>query len=293
MSITNQTYLNNRQLYSRPQAMLWSDNSGVTYNGQYYAIPSGYEYNADIPEGEAASFLVLSDHNRAPIDVTIERIEKRRRMVNGRMRSFHIADKKSVALSWSMLPSRSYYENPLFSADVPFTIDDILVETVDGVSTVTVITVEPNDYVVGDVISIVGAIPSQFNFTSVEITAVDEEEQSFAFETTTVTVVYTSEGEVSRSNSGVTSLRRTDEEYTVDGGAGAVEMLDWYENHKGPFYVFLAYDKYNNLAQNNRDGQDGYNEVLEMYITKFDYNVVQRSASGYDYWNVSVTLEEV
>jgi hypothetical protein len=33
-------------------------------------------------------------------------------------------------------------------------------------------------------------------------------------------------------------------EYTSDGGAGGNEILDWYENHKGSFWVFLAYDKY-------------------------------------------------
>jgi len=57
---------------------------------------------------------------------------------------------------------------------------------------------------------------------------------------------------------------------TVDGGAGGAELLDWYQNHYGTFYVFVAYD---NLEVNSGDtayaklGQ--YSEVLEMYIYRF------------------------
>jgi hypothetical protein len=82
-------------------------------------------------------------------------------------------------------------------------------------------------------------------------------------------------------------------DYTVDGGAGGAELLDWYENHYGTFYVFVAYDK---LDVNNGDEQYAklgqYSEVLEMYITDFSWNVQKRGGTNYDMWDVSISLEE-
>lgn len=93
--------------------------------------------------------------------------------------------------------------------------------------------------------------------------------------------------------------------YTVDGGAGGVDILSWYENHVGPFYVFLAYDKFriNGVEDYNRLG--GYNQVLKMYISSFDYDIEKRNGTstgnmwsdnkttGFDFWNISISLEEV
>lgn len=293
MSITNELYLNNRQMYHRPQAMLWSETSGTNYNSLYFPIPSGYEFGSDVPAGELPSFLILSDHNRSAIDLTPTRIEKRNRMINGRMRSYHVADKKTISVSWSMLPSRSHKEEPLFEADVPMVITDVTIDnSTPPVSIITITTEAEHNYVSGDTVTIVGANPSQFNFADVEVRS-DVTAHTFSFESTLVTAVYVDGGEVTRSNVGTSGLRRSVDEYTVDGGAGGVEMLDWFENHKGSFYVFLAYDKYNNLAEGNRDGLNGYNEVLEMYITSFNYTVVQRGKDPkHDFWNISVTLEE-
>ena len=39
------TYMNGRKKYGRPQAMLWSENSGKLENGLY--IPNGLEINAN------------------------------------------------------------------------------------------------------------------------------------------------------------------------------------------------------------------------------------------------------
>jgi hypothetical protein len=100
-------------------------------------------------------------------------------------------------------------------------------------------------------------------------------------------------------------------EYTADGGAGGVEMLDWYENHKGPFWVFLAYDKYNNFGNDSasRDHLSEYNQIVQMYISNFDYSIVKRGqpfvtsydpgtgarirSGGHDMWNINISLEEV
>jgi hypothetical protein len=84
-------------------------------------------------------------------------------------------------------------------------------------------------------------------------------------------------------------------QYTVDGGAGGGEMLDWYESHTGPFYVLLSYDKYNNFGEGNqaRNKLAQYSDSRQMYISEFNYSVVKRGGNNFDMWDVSVTLEEV
>lgn len=89
-------------------------------------------------------------------------------------------------------------------------------------------------------------------------------------------------------------------EYTVDGGAGGVELLDWYENHSGPFYVFLAYDKYNNnslkvagsITDESFNYLSIYNDVRLMYFSNFDYSIEKRGGTNFDFWNINVSLEE-
>lgn len=93
--------------------------------------------------------------------------------------------------------------------------------------------------------------------------------------------------------------------YTVDGGAGGVDILSWYENHPGPFWVFLAYDKFRINGVENYNRLAGYNQVLKMYFAGFDYNIEKRGGTsqgnmwndnktvGFDFWNISLSLEEV
>lgn len=83
------------------------------------------------------------------------------------------------------------------------------------------------------------------------------------------------------------------EEYTADGGAGGVEMLEWYENHSGPFYVYLAYDKYTNFDTNKYEHLNQYSQVLHMYFASFDYSISKRGSTNHDLWNVTMSLEEV
>jgi hypothetical protein len=203
------TYMQGRKKYRRPSGMLWSENSGTLQDGLY--VPNGYEVGAD-PEfiddpSLADQFLLITDDNRQTLQFKNERIEKRERMINGRMRSYHIADKLTLSTSWTLIPSRSHDDVPTF-------------DTVNGLS--------PN------------------------------------------------------------------KSYTTDGGAGGADMLEWYDEHKGSFWVFLAYDRkgifkgtaepYNHLQQ--------YNQLIEMFISDFSYSVEKRG-NKFDYWNVSVTLEEV
>lgn len=233
-------YLSGRKKYSRPQGMLWANNPGVIQNGAY--VPEGYEVgydDANITDlNSLDQFIILSDDNRSPIDFKPTRIEKRERMINGRMRSFHIADKLTIDVSWDMLPSRAFNVDPKFD--------------LNGKQT--------------------GLISS-----------IDEDNNT---ETPPKPVAPFG------------SPYYKDQQYTTDGGAGGVELLKWYEDHPGPFWVYLAYDKYSNFS-NSGTGNPAYqklqqyNEVLQMYIADFSYSVVKRGGSNYDFWNISVSLEEV
>jgi hypothetical protein len=205
-------YLAGRKRYTRPQGILWANNPGTLSNGLY--VPNGIEVGADTEETDLDlldQFIILSDHNRGDMQFNNQRIEQRQRTINGRMRSFHIADKLNMSVSWNMLPSRGY----------------------SGLANFNEIGVSPNE-------------GSQL-------------------------------------------------EYTADGGAGGVELLDWYETHQGPFWMYLAYDKYTNLEGQNYQytGLNRYNQIIEVYFADFNYSVVKRGATNHDLWNISVTLEEV
>lgn len=46
----------------------------------------------------------VTDHNRQQLQIDVERIEKKQRMANGTMRKYIVADKRTFATSWNMLP---------------------------------------------------------------------------------------------------------------------------------------------------------------------------------------------
>jgi hypothetical protein len=221
-------YINGRRKYQRPQAMLWSNNPGTLVesptleepNRKMY-VPSGFEIGSDAgivtDTSLSDEFLILSDDNRSPIDFKPSRIEIRERMINGRMRSYHVADKLQISTSWDMLPSRSFAIKPDFGST--------------GKSDMT-------------------------------------------------------------GQRGM--VRYPDMEYTTDGGAGGAELFDWYNNHPGSFWVFLAYDNYPNFGKDNDayGHLDQYNEVIEVFFSDFSYSVQKRGGSNHDFWNVSVSLEE-
>lgn len=86
-------------------------------------------------------------------------------------------------------------------------------------------------------------------------------------------------------STGLTDFARTTDEFTADGGAGGLEILNWYDNHQGPFWVYLAYDRY--------DLNIKYNQIIKMYFKDFSYSIVKRGRTTHDFWNISLTLEEV
>jgi hypothetical protein len=64
-----------------------------------------------LPVGSLIKFnsTALSEHNRNPMSIGYNRIEKTQRMSNGTLRKFFIVDKKSLSVSWENLPSFSNY----------------------------------------------------------------------------------------------------------------------------------------------------------------------------------------
>jgi hypothetical protein len=55
----------------------------------------------------ASSYFMLSDHSRAPFQLSFDRYEKSVQMANGDTRKFVVAGKRSLSLSWTNLPSSS------------------------------------------------------------------------------------------------------------------------------------------------------------------------------------------
>ena len=195
------TYLAGRKKYTRPQAVVWCDD--YSFSGSTY-VPNGNEFE---------DFIILSDHNRSEIKVESDRIENRKRMINGTMRSYHVADKIKYSWNWSMIPSRGFSSEPTFTTG--------------------------------------GALQR------------------------------------SQSPDPVVGIQTVPLMYTADGGAGGSDLLEWYENHKGPFYMLLSYDKqkYSTLSS--------YTEVAQVYFASFSYDVSKRGLTSHDFWDISMTLEEV
>ena len=85
-----------QRIWTRPALMIFSDNAPSPVNAA-----SG-QWNLGTADED---FLYLTDDSRSELQVAIERIEYKKRMINGRMRSYHVADKKSFSVSWLDLPS--------------------------------------------------------------------------------------------------------------------------------------------------------------------------------------------
>jgi len=113
-------YMIGRKKYSRPQGLIFADNPGFLDGGKI------------VPEGsEMTDFIILSDDNRAPIEFDTERLESRQRTINGRMRSYHIADKLKISSSYKLLPSRAFSEATSFSSATGKP-DSLVERTLDG-----------------------------------------------------------------------------------------------------------------------------------------------------------------
>lgn len=477
-------YLQGRKKYRRPQAVLFANNQGTVVTvteieatesipmGDYY-IPLGVEINQNSIDQNGYEFLITSDDNRGPLDFTEVRLEKRERMINGRMRSYHIADKLQISMSWDMLPSRGFATAPLFdtsgvtglmtsgeyrgydraerttntdptvsdkviyttigdiivqgqytqiaSKSIPVFVDSNLEPTIQEITIeknggyvfiperiiekiegqISVVVLKDGDYAVipertvfatdsGDneqikvfptLIKIVAGtvtIPSTVVYNSLnQPISIPEQVVSVGTETiseipsetimisgtsyailipeytiyqgvgtteipsqvvntsdTTYSIIipahYVYQGlsevtipketiEITRVLSSIVVPEKTvfqgeshktigytedldgvaetflSQKYTSDGGAGGVELLDWYQNYQGSFWVYLSYDKYSNYGKSGPAYQNlnKYSQVVEVFFSDFSYSVEKRGGTNYDFWNVSLTLEEV
>jgi hypothetical protein len=138
------------------------------------------------------NYLYISDNNRSELAVSFERIEYKQRMINGTMRSYHVADKKNFSTSWEKLPSRK-----------------------------------------------------------TEVTEYDAS--------------------------------------TRNKFAGGQEMLKWYEEHTGDFWMLLVYD-YDPSMQ--KAGAKKNIEKVNVFFENFSYNVLERGFD-LDLWNIDLSLVEV
>lgn len=67
-----------------------------------YSIDAGISISLD-----NSTWYKLTDHNRGPVDISPNVIEHAQRMANGKMRKYVIASKKTIATSWTDIPSLS------------------------------------------------------------------------------------------------------------------------------------------------------------------------------------------
>jgi hypothetical protein len=68
-------------------------------------LPVGSILYVDTSTTDTPTWQKLSEHNRAPVTLDINRIEKTQRMAGGSLRKLWIADKKTISTNWSMLPT--------------------------------------------------------------------------------------------------------------------------------------------------------------------------------------------
>jgi hypothetical protein len=138
------------------------------------------------------NYVYVSDNNRSELAVSFERIEYKQRMINGTMRSYHVADKKNFSTSWENLPSRKT-EVTEYHAD----------------------------------------LRNRF--------------------------------------------------------AGGQEMLKWYKDHTGDFWMLLVYDVDSTVATGDIKKNI---EKVNVFFENLSYNVLERG-SDLDLWNIDLSLVEV
>lgn len=82
-----------KSVWSRPSLIIFSTKP-PTQDGTKWDFDGG-------------SVLYLTDDNRSPLAISPERIETKKRMIDGTMRSVYVADKNTFSTSWQDIPSRS------------------------------------------------------------------------------------------------------------------------------------------------------------------------------------------
>lgn len=70
-----------------------------------YDLAAGRTWPIQHAERLIPTFRRVTEHNRGPLTLDINRIEQSTRMANGTLRKYFIADKLNISVSWDMLPS--------------------------------------------------------------------------------------------------------------------------------------------------------------------------------------------
>ena len=314
-------YAKKRTRWNRPQLMLWADNEGTVGN-------SGTVKGNTYPWGkEGENFIITSDHNRSALSVDQMRLENRMRMVGGNMRSYYTGQKVTLNCSWNLLPSRSYLdgvtvgeEKTTIYSQLPYGQHQPKLPTYEEGDFKAVVQMQSpnvariiftnetgsNQFYDLQVSRGEELIYNSFNNSSFPLLDADgntyfdyyrwQNESSATltfhlaygsiFDATTVDFDLTIPwAETQAAHLGVS-------EFTADGGAGGADLLKWYRNTHGPFWVYLSYDNWQNFEGNTDIWEQfsRYSDRYMMYFTSFNYSVEKRGL--YDMWNVSVSLEE-
>lgn len=53
------------------------------------------------------TWILVTDHGRSELNIEVEPVESRQRMVNGTMRKFSVAKKRTFSWSWENIPDKS------------------------------------------------------------------------------------------------------------------------------------------------------------------------------------------
>ena len=77
----------------------------VTAPGNTYNSTVANRNNLGVSSKNQLKFRRVTEHNRSPLSINVNRIETGQRMANGTMRKYFVADKLSISVSWEMIPS--------------------------------------------------------------------------------------------------------------------------------------------------------------------------------------------
>lgn len=77
----------------------------VVAPGNKYTSSVESKNNLSLSSKTQLRFRRVTEHNRQPLSINVNRIEQSSRMANGTTRKYFIADKLSISASWEMVPS--------------------------------------------------------------------------------------------------------------------------------------------------------------------------------------------
>ena len=227
----------------------------------------------------SGTVLYLTDDNRSPLQINSERIETKKRMIDGTMRSVYVADKNTFSTAWNDIPSRSKdstrsyiseYER-LSGKDITKAITSVSSSAGKVTYTATGHTIAVGDHV--KISGVSGGTPSNgYNGTFI------------------VTDIATNTFKVENATTGTPSSYAaaivTYNNYNTTQFGSGIDIKNWYDANTDDFWVLLVYDtSISNSVNTNA-------ELYNVFFESFNYTVSKRGAYN-DLWNVDISLVEV